>query len=70
MMLKGALILFAICFVVACWVTVVGHQLDIAGFRSIDRLSIVDLILPTAYSVAMLSGCVAVAAFVMAVFKR
>lgn len=70
MMLKGVLIFFAICFVVACWVTVVGHQLDIAGFRSIDRLSIVDLILPTAYPITVMSFAIIIAALVTAVFKR
>ena len=66
--MKEAFISFAICFVLACWVFVIGHQICIDSFQ---RLGTAELgIIPIAYTVTALSFVLMIAATVATVFKR
>lgn len=65
MLLKGALILFAICFVVACWVFVAAHQIGL-----VPSDSVVLNAFPIAYPITVMSFALIIAAVVTAVFKR
>ena len=62
--MKDALILFAIGFVLSCWIFVVGHQLGIELFRQMD-----GLVIP-AYTFSAFTGGIAVVALIGAIIER
>ena len=66
--MQSPFILFAISFIVACWILVLGHQLEL-GSLNLARYPNFSGSLVIAYTVAGLSACVAVVAAIMA-FKR
>ena len=66
--MKEALILFAIGFVLSCWIFVVGHQL---GLEFFERLAESDFgVFPIGYTITALTVPIIVLATVGAVFKR
>ena len=65
--MKDALIFFAVCFVLSCWVFVIGHWTGISVFREIARFSLATI--PIAYTVTGLSVSIIIAAAVASVFK-
>ena len=52
--MKEALILFAIGFIVACWIFVIGHQLGVSAFHDVEGLAQASI--PIAYTTAALTG--------------
>ena len=63
------LILFALGFVIACWVLVVGHQMGWSTFDP-DTYEFLNAALAIAYLVAGLSICTVVAATVVSLVKK
>ena len=63
--MQSPFILFAICFVVACWILVLGHQLELGGIN-LARYPNLSGSLVIAYTVSGLSICVAVVAAITA----
>lgn len=66
--LQAAIIAFAILFVLACWVYVVGHQMDIPGFHNLAGTS-AGLIAVT-YTITGMSVSVMIALAVKEVFRE
>ena len=62
--MKEAIILLGICFVLSCWVFVVGHQLGVEIFRQMD-----GLVIP-AYTFSAFTGGIAVVALIGAIIER
>ena len=66
--MRDALILFAVCFVLSCWIFVVGHWVGISIFHDIANFSLATI--PIAYTVTGMTVSIIIAAAVASVFKR
>ena len=62
--MKDALILLGVCFVLSCWIFVVGHQI---GLEFFERLT---WAIPTAYTLTAITGGIVIAALIGAVIER
>ena len=62
--MKDALLLLGFLFILSCWAFVVGHQL---GLEFFERLA---WAIPTAYTLTVLTGGIAIAALIGAVIER
>ena len=68
--MQTGLAVFALLFVVACWVFVIGHQLGLAAFDP-DRIPVMEAgSLAIAYTTVGLSICAVAAIFVAVVYKK
>lgn len=68
--MQTGLAVFALLFVVACWVFVIGHQLGLGAFDP-NRYPIMDAgSLAIAYTTAALSLCAVVGVIVVVIVKK
>ena len=68
--MQTGLAVFALLFVVACWIFVIGHQLGLSAFDP-KRYPVMDAgSLAIAYTTAGLSLCALAALFVAVVYKK
>ena len=68
--MQTGIAVFALLFVVACWVFVIGHQLGLSAFDP-DRIPVMEAgSLAIAYTTVGLSICAVAAIFVAVVYKK
>ena len=67
--MQSGLVIFALSFVAACWMFVVGHQLEWSSFDP-NRYAILEGTLTIAYIVAGLSVCFAIVTIVASLIRK
>ena len=67
--MQSGLAVFALAFVVSCWVFVIGHQLGFSSFNT-NRFAVMEAAQPIAYTVAAISLCAVVVSILVGYVRR